>query len=149
MDSLMNLFADPLDQTLMKYRGRVQLGPRGPRSAPALNKEALIADLERARQRNTRRFALLTAIFVAGFALVVAYAFFHPNEVKPAWLLSGSGVWSGGLGVFILQINKSWWRTDLLLTTAKYASPDMLDTIIRELLRSETTSDSKKGRSVM
>src|SRR5438270_11397719 len=116
-----NFFDDPLREVLRNHVGRVSLGSSGD---PAdFDRSLFIQDLTHAAHRNTQRFYILVTILVLGFAGVLLVAFMNPGGVKPELLLGGSGVCTGGIGSLLLKVASSWWRTDTLLTMAKYATP--------------------------
>jgi hypothetical protein len=132
------MFEDPLRQVLIKYTGgSVSLGGSAPTGTPSFNTDAFVRDLDLAQKRNSSRFWAIVGILVLGFLVVMGFAFANPAAVKSQWLLGGTGIYTGGLGAMLLQLSRSWWRTDTLITVAKYAQPDTLDLIIRTLLQNE------------
>jgi hypothetical protein len=139
--SLADLIRDPLSGVLRRHQSRIELGTRAPRNKEEkqqfFDRDQLINDLEKARQRNSVRFIIIITILVGSFAAVIAYAFLNHGSVKPELMLGGTGVWGGGLGAYLMQISRSWGRTDVLLTAARYGSPDTLDLMIKSLLQDE------------
>jgi hypothetical protein len=130
------LIHDPLANVLKKYAQDVPLGGRSP--GRSLNKDEFIGDLDRLQQRNTKRFYLILAVLVLGFATVLAFSSASASSIQAQYLLGGGGIFSGGFGALLLQLNRTWWRTDTLITVAKYSSPETLALIVPAMLGAES-----------
>jgi hypothetical protein len=131
----MNLAShDPLLVVLAKYSSDVVLGPK----QPSFERDDFIRDLDQVQRRNGARFYVVLAILVAFFTAAITISAVNAQNIKPQWLFGAGGLFGGGFGALLLQLNRSWWRTDTLLTVAKYSSPQTLSLIVRAMLAAES-----------
>jgi hypothetical protein len=137
---------DPLKNVLRQYASDIALGGpvRGRLGVPQIDPQALISDLGRAKSRNTVRFAIVFGFLGVGLLASIGLAIWPPPGVKPPYLVAGSGLYSVSTGALLLEIARSWWRTDTLLTVAKFASPASLELIIQKLLEAELKPSRKR-----
>jgi hypothetical protein len=139
--ALMGLnYLDPLAGILRKHAAIVRLGSGPDGETPEARGAALRLDLEHARQRSSTRFGLILGVLAASFLAALAVAALVEPKVSSSWLVGLTGLSGGGFGACLLQLNRSWWRTDTLLTVAKYASPAEMSMILNTLLVAETGS---------
>lgn len=130
------ILSDAISDLLLKFNSGTYLGAPNA-AAREFDREGFVNDLESARKRNSTQFYIVLLILALGYIAVIGFACLNPNQIKIELLLGASGVITGGLGTILLQLARSWWRSDVILVLAKYESAETLRLLIRSLLTAE------------